>query len=47
MLRIKWCDSYRVERDLEGVDGPQRVGKISEGVITAAAKSSDHLRTDF
>ena len=37
-MRIKWCDSYRVARDSEGVDGPQRVGRVSEGVMTASER---------
>ena len=37
-MRIKWCDSYRVARDLEGVDGPQRVRRVSEGVMPASER---------
>ena len=37
-MRIKWCDSYRVVRDSEGVDGLQRVGRVSEGVMPASER---------
>ena len=46
-MRIKWCHSYRVARDSEGVDGGADGWEGLRRGDDCLRKSSDHLRMDF